>query len=169
MFRKLTGSAVLAVVAIALLASNAFASVTFVPADGTGFVGKGDVQNVLGMNNYQIQNASLTFTYESTVVTEVSWVCTKDGVNEQERARTTTTSISGVVSSVARVKNQITGYNLNGFNGTPVKSSETEGPAINSCPSSNSGYELTTPAGDPQVVSTEGGLFVNNVLLPITG
>src|SRR5215204_1584872 len=111
---------------------TAFAAVTFDPTTGTGFVGKGDVQTALGWNNKQLQDnaGSLQFTFVSTTVTEVSWICTNDrNENTQERERTTTTDTSGVVSSVARERNQITGFNLNGFTGTPTTDSSTEGPA----------------------------------------
>lgn len=144
----------------------AFAAVTFDPATGTGFVGKGDVQLALGLNNAQLQAqaASLQFASVSTVVTEVSWVCTNDrNENTQSRERTTTTSIQGVVSSVARERNQITGFNLTGYSGTPTESSTTEGNPLNSCPSGP--WTLTTPAGDPEVVSSSSALTVNGVKL----
>jgi hypothetical protein len=94
------------------------------------------------------------------VVTEVSWICTNsNNENIQQRERTTTTSIAGLVDSIARVKNQITGFNLLGYNGDPTESSETEGPAVNSCPSGP--WTLTTPAGDPEVVSSQIGVEVS--------
>jgi hypothetical protein len=144
----------------------ASAAVTFDPATGTGFVGKGDVQLALGLNNPQLQAqaGSLQFASVSTEVTEVSWVCTNDrNENIQERERTTTTSIEGVVSSVARERNQITGFNLTGYSGTPTASSTTEGNPLNSCPSGP--WSATTPAGDPVVVSSSSVLTVNGVAL----
>jgi hypothetical protein len=153
-------------------ATAAYAAVTFDASTGTGFVGKGDVQLALGLNNKGLQDAvkagSLGFTYSSEVVTEVSWVCTNTkNENTQERERTTTTSVSGVVSGVARDgKNQFTGFNLGGYSGTPtVSTPQTEGPVLNSCPTN---WTLTTPAGAPELVSSTGGLYVNGVLLPIT-
>src|SRR5688572_20585347 len=97
---------------VATLSIIAFAAVTFDPATGAGFVGKGDVQLALGLNNAQVQNANPQFKYNSssTTVTSYSWTCDKDtGPQTQERANetTTTNSIQGVVSSTARVKNQI--------------------------------------------------------------
>jgi hypothetical protein len=129
--------------------------VTFDPATGTGFVGKGDVQLIYGWNNAQLQaNAgSVNFRASTTEVTEVSWICTNaNNENTQERARTTTTSTQGLVDDIARVKNQITGFNLRGYIGTPTESSTTEGPPVNSCPSGP--WTLTTPAGDPEPVSS---------------
>ena len=136
-------------------------------ATGTGFVGKGEVQTVLALNNAGVQAlGNPSFTYSSTTVQETSWVCVNDrNGNEQERSRTTTTSTTGIVSSIARVKNQITGYNLSGFSGSTTTVSSTDGPPINSCPNANSTYALdSTLVGEPTVIS--GGLYVNGVLLP---
>lgn len=146
---------------------TAFAAVTFDPTTGTGFIGKGDVQTALGWNNKQLQDnaGSLQFTFVITTVSEVSWVCTNaNNENTQERARTTTTDTTGVLSSVARERNQITGFNLVGFapGGTTTEST-TEGPPVNSCPSGP--WTLTTPAGDPEIISQESALFVNGVPL----
>lgn len=158
------------IVAGALLASSlAGAAVAFDPETGEGFVGKGDVQTAFGWNNKQLQDnlGGVEFSYaaESTVVTEQSWECTNannDNIQERERTTTTSSSTTGVVSSVARVKNQITGVNLSGWSGTPVVvpgATETEGPRVDSCPSGP--WTLTTPAGDPEVISDEstGGLY----------
>jgi hypothetical protein len=164
--KRIAAAAAAAGFALVLSAGSALAAVTFDPATGTGFVGKGDVQLALGYNNKQLQdNAdSLVFAYVGEVVTEVSWVCTNsNNENLQERARTTTTSVEGVVDAVARERNQITGFNLNGYDGTVEKSETTEGPAVNSCPSGP--WTLTSPAGDPEEVSSTGGLTVNGVAL----
>jgi hypothetical protein len=117
-----------------LVGSAAGAAVTFDAATGTGFVGKGDVQTVLGLNNKQLneaEKAGLTFTYESvdTTVTEVAWECTNDKnekVQERERTTTATTEVSGVVSATARDnKKQITGFHMNGFSSTTATSTST--------------------------------------------
>lgn len=149
---------------LAAISTVAYAAVTFDSATGTGFVGKGDVQLALGLNNAQLQAqaGSLQFTYNATEVTERSWVCTKDNGNTQERERTTTSTVQGVVASVARVKNQITGFNLNGYSSSSTSGSTFDGPALNSCPTN---WVLTTPAGDPELVSSDGGLYVNDALL----
>jgi hypothetical protein len=131
---------------------------------GVGFVGKGDVQLALGLNNKQLQDqaASLEFTFNSEVVSEVSWTCTNsNNENTKVRERTTTITTEGIVSSIAREKNQITGFNLNGFTGTPTTSSTSEGNELNSCPGGP--WTLTTHAGAPEVISTDGGLKVNGV------
>jgi hypothetical protein len=125
------------------------------PVDGTGFIGKGDVQLALGFNNKQLQDAAnaLEFRMSAVVVTEVSWVCTNsNNQNSQERERTTTTTVGGLITAVERVKNQITGFKLIGREGTESSSSETEGNPLNSCPSGP--WTLTTPAGDPEEISS---------------
>lgn len=155
----MAGAAALAV------AGAAMAAVTFDAGTGTGFVGKGDVQLALNMNNKQLQDAanSLDFEAVSSTVTEQSWVCTKDNGNINERSRTTTTSIQGVVEAVARERNQITGFNLLGYLGAAtVTIGATDGPALNSCPSQ---WVLTTPAGDAEVVENSSVLTVNGVPL----
>jgi hypothetical protein len=145
-----------AVAAVAVMATAAYAIVTFDPQTGAGFVGKGDVQLVYGWNNKALQDnaGSVQFRATSTVVTERSWVCTNDNnQTTQERERTTTTSIQGVLDEIARVKNQITGFNLTGYDGTPTESPPvTDGPPLNSCPMGP--WTLTTPAGDPVPVSS---------------
>jgi hypothetical protein len=149
----------LALVACLAAAITSYAAV-ILDDNGNGFVGKGDVQTVFGWNNTQLQNnaAGLTFEYnaDSIVVTERSWICTNtNNENTQERDRTTTTTmtVSHPESMIARVKNQITGFNLTAGVGTSSSSSSTEGPMLNSCPGGP--WALTTPAGDPVEISNE--------------
>jgi len=152
------------------------ASVT-VNADGTGFVGKGDVQTALGgLNNARIQakDFTVTFTQKSTTQQSFDWTCVKTTVTgngtvretRQERANVTTTDVTAVISNEARVKNQITGFNLTGF-GDTTTTSVVDGPAPLSCPDASSGFELDRESvveGAPIV--TAGSLFVNGVPLP---
>jgi hypothetical protein len=122
-------------------AGLAYAAVT-IDDDGFGFVGKGDVQNIFGWNNNELQanadNVQFRLTEESVTTTEASWTCDRDGGDQtQERSRTTTTTTTttGVLSSTARVRNQITGFNLNGYSSSDSSTdSETEGPPLGSCP-----------------------------------
>lgn len=164
----LSGVAATAFAASLALATPATAAVTFDPGTGTGFVGKGDVQLAFGWNNTQLQSRAtgVSFAAVSETVTEVSWICTNTkNENTQERARTTTTSTSGIVSGVTRdSKKQVSGFNLTGYSGTATENSSTDGPPTNSCPTN---WVLTTPAGDPEVVSqsstltaTHGGVTV---------
>jgi hypothetical protein len=173
--RKLI-TAGMAVAMLAIIPAAASASVN-VDSTGHGFVGKGDIQDVFGgWNNKQLQdNASkLVFNVNSTnvKVTADEWTCTKTVVSGngtvretvQERAVTTTTTSSktAVVNSIARVKNQITGFNMMGFGATTSTSSSTlDGPAINSCPDASSGYVFDTDSTVHTDISdvTEGGVL----------
>jgi hypothetical protein len=148
--------------AVAAVASAAIASVTFDAETGTGFVGKGEVQMVYGWNNRALQeNAdSVQVRSNSTTVTEVSWICTNsNNENIQQRERTTTTETAGLVETVARERNQITGFILDGYDGDPTTTSTTEGQQLNSCPSGP--WSLTTPAGAPVVVESSSALEVS--------
>ncbi len=153
---------------ITILFTVAFAAIN-VDDQGIGFVGKGDVQLAFGWNNAALQanadNVSFRLDSESSTVTEVSWTCQRFNSQGteflQERARTTTTETSsgGLIDTVARVRNQITGFNLNGYAENSYSSSsnsETDGPPLNSCPAGPSGWTLLVPAGDPTVVSNTG-------------
>jgi len=179
--RKILITTALAATIVVGGVAAANASVTVNP-DGTGFVGKGDVQTVLGLNNGEMQKTPVTFTQQTKTEQAFTWDCTKtlldkDGtvkkVIEQHRANVTTTDSTGIVSNVARVKNQITGYNLTGF-GQTTTTSVVDGPAPMSCPDDN-----PNPAEPKFVLDAESaatgemktlsqGLFVNGVLLPIT-
>ncbi|GAA1765241.1 hypothetical protein [Kocuria aegyptia] len=161
----LSGIAATTFAASLAFAAPASAAVTL-NTDGTGFVGKGDVQLALNLNNAQVQNGSFVFAAVSTTVSEYSWECTNSNNEKvQPRESTTTTSTSGLVSADARVKNQITGWDLKGYTGTLTESSTSEGPKLNSCPNSAGSWTLTTPAGEPEVVSSSSSLTVNGVPL----
>jgi hypothetical protein len=163
--KRIAAAAAAAGFALVLSAGSAMAY-TFDSEAGTGFVGKGEVQLALNYNNKQLQDnaASLQFASVSTVVTERTWICTNsNNQSTQERERTTTTSIQGVLESVARERNQITGFTLSGYDGTPTSSSTTAGNQLNSCPGGP--WTLTTPAGDPEVISSTSALTVNDVPL----
>ncbi|MEZ0209271.1 MAG: hypothetical protein ACAH17_03800 [Candidatus Paceibacterota bacterium] len=108
-----------------LMAFAAIASVTFNPATGTGFAGKGDVQLAFAWNNAQLQKnlAGVTFKYVSTAtyVADCTWMTGPDWKRKSHTIdRTTTNSVNGLVAFDARQRNQITGINLNGFDGVPV-------------------------------------------------
>jgi hypothetical protein len=144
---------------------TAFALITFDPATGIGFVGKGDVQLVYGWNNGALQQnaASVKFRANTTTVIETSWMCLNENNQQtQERTRTTTTETAGVVTTIARERNQITGFNLNGYiGGATTTTTETEGPPLESCPNPNSTFHIegSTVTTDPVVIG--GGLEVS--------
>jgi hypothetical protein len=166
MNRKLFGFlSMIMVAAFVVVSGIASAAVTFDAETGTGFVGKGDVQLALGLNNKQLQDQAelLDFTYESVAVSEATWTCDRDaGPQTQERSTITTTTTQGVVDTVARERNQITGFILQGFADDDFGTkTETEGPALWDCPTNWTAIDKVE--GEPEVVS--GGLYVNGALL----
>ena len=104
--------------------------VNYSPTTGTGFVGKGDVQTVLAMNNAQLQKAagSLVFTYVLTNTYEVvnAWasgnVDNPMSLNHHTATVTTTAVLNDVVTYLSRnnPKSDVTGFNLTGFGATTV-------------------------------------------------
>ena len=169
MKRKINLLAAVAVVGVLGVAGAAIAAVTFDSETGKGFVGKGDVQLALEWNNKQLQDnvGSVSFSYDGTTTTvdESTWTCTHPtNGNTQERGRTTTTtsSTAGVVSKIARERNQITGFVLDGYSGTPTHGTpvvETDGQQLFSCPSN---WTLSDPQTLDPVTTTTGGLYVRS-------
>jgi len=143
------------------LASPAIASVTFDPATGTGFVGKGDVQLVFNWNNKVLQDNASSVDFRVNSVSATTWTCTKivvqgnDETREIVQQRSTTTTNQGLVTTVARENSKgkdgaVTGFYLTGYEGTPVQA--TDGPAVGSCPADPSGFVY-----DGNAVTTESG------------
>lgn len=162
--------------AAALLASTsyAFAIVTFDPATGAGFVGKGDVQLAFGWNNQQLQTnaGGVSFSYSVTqAYTAVcTWVTGEGTRGEQTHNvnHTESTQVNDVVAFDARSRTQITGFTLKGFGTTT--SVGTEPRVGDPCPG-NEGTDGTWSSVTPNGAPT-GGLFVNygtsSALLTIT-
>lgn len=164
-----------AAASVALVSTAAWATVTFDPDSGTGFVGKGDVQLAFGWNNSQAQkNANgVTFTYESDQSYDVTceWTTLTGGKNSKTIYHDVTnhksTSVSSTIAYDARMKNQYTGYNLLGLGstvttGTPV-------PNIGDpCPQGGGLADSDPPGNDAVVTDVEidpasvvSGFFVN--------
>lgn len=150
----------------------AFASVTFDPATGTGFVGKGDVQLAFGWNNQALQqNASgLTFSYlaeehykfDCTFTVEVG----KDKVREpRTQNRGKESSVDANVAFDARRSNQITGFNLTGFGAVTTTGEAPENGG--SCPGGQ--FNDGVISNVELVSSTGGGLRVlsNGISVPL--
>jgi len=154
----------LAVAAALIIAAPAGAAVTLDLETGTGFVGKGDVQTVFDWNNKQLQNnaAGVTFSYSAS--SETTWTCTKvvelgnGGTNEIVQQKSTETSTTGILSSVARENSKgkdgaVTGFHLLGWAGDPVV--VTDGPEAGTCPADPSGFEFDDNA---ETTVSGGGL-----------
>lgn len=150
--------------AIALLSVSiaTFAAVTFDLSTGTGFVGKGDVQNAFGWNNTQLQNnasgVSLTYDAVETYEVELYWE-TETGNGKviiHEVTIPRHTSVNASIAYDARTKNQITGFNLTGLGATtyegfvPVVGQEW--------PENNGNNRIVVGV---TLVSSTGGLYVN--------
>jgi hypothetical protein len=153
----------LALGGIVASATIAFAAVTFDSATGTGFVGKGDVQLAFGWNNQALQRnaAGVTFSYDAQE--EYKYDCTftvevgRDKVREpRTQTRGKSTTVLGTIAYDARVRNQITGFNLNGFGQVtttgeaPVDGASCPGGQFNDGVISN--VELTSSTGGLAVV-----------------
>jgi hypothetical protein len=175
-----------AIAALAALAcGTAFASVTYDPSTGAGFVGKGDVQTAFGWNNATLQKnaGSVTFTYATKATYDVTceWnTYTNGNVNHEvktihhENTEGLTIASTAVFASSTRTNRNgdVTGFNLLGYAGVapsggdvPVVGDATfcnahdMGPLENPQTDSHDGSYVT------QVTLVEGsesaGLFVN--------
>ena len=143
------------------------AAVTFDPFTGTGFVGKGDVQDAFGWNNAQLQaNASgVTFTYESEA--QYAQSCMKENVRQTiYKDFKKTIDVNATIAVQARKNPQgvVTGFILSGFggdtsNGTVPDDICNPGNADPSGWVADPGglYPTITQVGG----SADGGLFVN--------
>jgi nitrogenase subunit NifH len=107
------------------------------------------VQLVFSWNNKALQDNASTVDFRVNSVAETSWTCTKvvvqgnDVTRDIVQQRSTTTTIAGLVTTVARENSKgrdgaVTGFYLTGYEGTPVVG--TDGPAPGSCPASPSGF-----------------------------
>jgi hypothetical protein len=142
-------------VATVAIATAAFAAITFDGATGIGFVGKGDVQLLFGLNNRQIQSAAVSFSAKSETETETTWDCINDNNGrENERSRSVSTKIRGVVSATAWEKNQVTGYILSGYVDGGNENTSTEGPAVGSCPNNHTYDPTSLVVGEPVTETT---------------
>jgi opacity protein-like surface antigen len=161
--------AMIAAAAAALAATSAQAEVIFDAATGTGFIGKGDVQLALGWNNKQLQDGASTLVVRavSQESTETSWVCQNPAnQNLREVSTETKTLIRGTVVLVARLRNQITGFNVTGYDGSESISTTTTGNlGVNEC---QRNWVLVESAGDPVFAGSNINMTVNGVDLPLT-
>jgi hypothetical protein len=155
------------IIGFGIVAAGAVASaaVSFDSTTGSGFVGKGDVQLALGLNNKQVQLTPVTFTYSETEVADVTceWDTETGGkVSKTIHHAVTNEKTAGIDSSVvydARVRNQITGYNLVGFGS--ITATGTIPSVGDACPNSNDGVVTEVLVTN----SIPGALSVNGVLL----
>lgn len=146
--------------ALIAVASTAYAAVNFDGSTGTGFVGKGDVQLAFGWNNAALQKnaGGVTFTYDVKDTYDVECYWETETGNGKIIVHDVTipkqVKINSTVAFDARVKNQITGFNLTGFGAITTTGTV---PAVgDACPGNNPG--LVTGA---TLTGSTGGLYVN--------
>jgi hypothetical protein len=138
----------LALAAIVLSFSGMAHAAVIVDDEGKGFVGKGDVQLVFGWSNKQLQDNAEGTQFRLAVETGGTvWKCLNSH-NGNVQERSTETSSLQLVASTARVRNQVTGFNLNGVVGDAVVT--VTGNAVGTCPS-GSNWDLI--AGSVQAAS----------------
>jgi hypothetical protein len=149
-----------------LLAVAAYASVTFDPNTGMGFVGKGDVQVPFGWNNATLQTqanaGNIAFTYEA--VSRYAITCEWYTGPVQNRRphlvdHTRTSNVNNTVDHANRRNPQsdVTGFNLTGWGSVSESGFDPNNP---SCPGED-GTDAIVVAG-PTFVSSSGGLYVSD-------
>ncbi|HEV2809392.1 MAG TPA: hypothetical protein VGV93_03205 [Acidimicrobiales bacterium] len=162
-FKKLFGAGLVAgAVAISSIGS-AGAAVTFDPATGTGFVGKGDVQVPFGWNDAKLQQnaAGVSFDYSSTSDDEYAVTCEWDTGNRkivhhiQKKRATVGSTVAYDVTKVDR-KNpngKVTGFNLTGITKDSLEeSSDGSVPVVGqACP--NTGNDAGTDSSVTKLIT----------------
>jgi hypothetical protein len=165
--KRVTGLAFASLIVTAAVAS---AAILWTPTAG-GFVGKGDVQTALGMNNAALQAAvaadALEFTYESTDVYAAvcSWVTGEGTRGEQQHDVTIPrhVTLGGVVSYTGRNHNQIDGFFLDAADSQGGADVPTVGDA---CVGNETGIAQNGTWSAVSLLSSSGGeLQVNGVTL----
>ncbi len=147
-------------VAVFLLSAVAFAAVTFDPATGTGFVGKGDVQLAFGWNNAQMQanHQAVTFKYvaAATYAFDCEWYTGPE--HNRKRHENTKTAESGINISIAadsRKTGQWTGWHLKGFTASvPAPAAPTDA----DCGAEGNEMKTLIP-GSVELLTSSGGLY----------
>lgn len=157
-----------------LAATAAFATVTFDPNTGTGFVGKGDVQLAFGWNNAMVQaNATgVSFEYDSSatydVTIEFDTGNSDHNVTHHTLTQNKATAVNDQVVSSMRTNTHgdLTGFNLTGL-GTPIVTGDAIPNVGDPCPNGNLGTCTVTAV--TLISGGAGGLYVvyggNKVLL----
>jgi hypothetical protein len=160
------GTRLAGILAGALLCGVAFAAVDFDVATGTGFVGKGDVQNAFGWNDAGLQaNATgVTFTYGYTAVYQAVCTFTTGEGTRGEKTHNVPHSEEMEVSSAVNVSlrrnplSKVTGFNLTGFGGTFSESGEV--PVVGAACPGNPGHGGVWTSVE-LLPGSAGGLYAN--------
>ena len=167
----------LALSALLAVSLNATAEVTY-DANGVGFVGKGDVQDLFGWNSNTLNANAASLQFQLLTVSGATWQCL--GYNPQNKPVLTTHGLEGssVTSAVAvdvrkNRQGQVTGFVLNGANVAAVTYTE-----VGKCPSPDlrarwvqqpalvEGSLVYSGGGAPLLQVSSDGLIWND--LPVT-
>lgn len=110
-------TALVSVLAAGLVALGATGASAYTLTDaGTGFVGKGEVQTLFGLNNKAMQSAhtSVSFSYEGTQTYEFDceWDTGTRNVTHHVNTKTVDRTVSATVASEDRKTGQWTGWNI---------------------------------------------------------
>jgi len=153
---------ILASAALAAVATVAMASVTFDPATGTGFVGKGDVQTAFGFNNATMQAKATATTFSLQAIEVYSAVCTfttgdgTPGERTHNVAHVKSSSVNATVAADPRRTGQWTGWYLTGFGAVTTAGGEV--PVVGApCPG-NQGHDGVWTSVE-LTLSQSGGLY----------
>lgn len=137
MIKRISTVAVGSAATLALIVGSALAAVTYDPETKSGFVGKGDVQLVYNWNDKQLQSnaSSIDFRHISEEVYDVECKVTEtlpDGTKQNGQPKTkkvhtrtvtdesTSIAYDTVTGSRTNNNSKVTGFRLNGPQGTPV-------------------------------------------------
>jgi hypothetical protein len=149
----------LVAVAAAAFATVAMAAVTYSPASG-GYAPKGDVQTALGLNNNQIQQANLSFTYELKARYDYECVYTETNGSKagelQSKDQHTNVNVDAEIDGGNRVTGQIVGYYLKPAVGDGGKTIPATGDVC------KVGNDFGLIEGPVVESLKSGGLFVSN-------
>jgi hypothetical protein len=123
---KVLAGAGAATLLIGATAMPANAAVTFDTSDGTGFVGKGDIQTAFGWNNADLQTHApdVSFAwhevirYDATCQVQTGNPNQPQSIRTQEISTPVVTRVHTEITNDLRLKNQVTGFLLTGL-GTP--------------------------------------------------
>jgi hypothetical protein len=149
------------VVAAAMASATVLASVSFDPGTGTGFVGKGDVQTALGLNNAQVQAMAGSLSFAYTEVVEETITCehqTGHGTNTRTGSRNG--GLNDTVGYTARTHNQVDGFILTGYSSQNDSWGQWTNGDVNAC--GNSAWPIVS---DDVTVVSGPTLYVNGVAL----
>ncbi|WP_142752186.1 hypothetical protein [Neobacillus piezotolerans] len=161
--KKILSGLAAGALAMGLLAGSAFAAVTFDPATGAGYVGKGDVQTAMGWNNADLQKnaGDLVFTYKTKEVYAITVTWTtgdgKRGEKTHDVEHERISSINATIDFSPKSNKQISGFNLKYF--TDEKEVTGKIPQVGEEFPGQSGHIVSSV----DLVSSTSGLYVNGV------